>query len=259
MNTAAQTPRPLSKSAASNTGRPKRSPPERRNYKHTVRLSATENAALKLRAEQMGMRPAQFIRQVALTCLLPPPPLLQGEQQGPRPDRALLGPVAHPKQLTHSTLLGFFFVLVLFLVMALMVSTEAEGTDAPPAPEEDVSATPPEIPAPPAEAFAIPPAPSLLSPPSVIRPYIPSSIFDLETQISDLESDIFIMKLFGLGFAALVLLFLGPLRRGNTPPPPRESLREREIEVLLAALERQGAVLGNVGQVLADRIRPRAD
>ena len=205
----------------------------------------------------MGMRPAQFIRQVALTCLLPPPPLLQGEQPGPRPDRPLLGPVAHPKQLTPSTLLGFFFVLVLFLVMALMVSTEAEGTDAPPAPEKDVSATPPEIPAPLAEAFAIPPAPSLLSPPSVIRPYIPSSIFDLETQISDLESDIFIMKLFG--GAALVLLFLVSMLRGNTPPPPRESLREREIEVLLAALERQGAVLGNVGQVLADRIRPRAD
>ena len=283
MNTEARSAPPLSQEAATNIGWPERSPPGPRHYKLTVRLSAAENAAIKLRAIQMGMRTAPFIRQAALSC--PAPPLLQGEQHPPAPGRPLLGPVALPNQLPHTTtLVGFFFVLVLFLLMALLVSTEAEGTDAAPLTEEDVSAAPPEIPevidedfdeaTPPEisevidEDFGEPTHPEL--PEAIDEPYavpyfvppaarrrVPPSIFDLEKQISDLDTDIFIMSLSACG--AVALLFLVIILRGTAHPPPREYLREREIEVLLASLERQVAALIRADRVIAYPPHPRAD
>jgi hypothetical protein len=40
-----------------------------------VRVSAAEYAALKLKAEQMGVSPAQWLRLAALSRRLPPPPV----------------------------------------------------------------------------------------------------------------------------------------------------------------------------------------
>ena len=265
MNTEARSAPPLSQEAATNIGWPERSPPGPRHYKLTVRLSAAENAAIKLRAIQMGMRTAPFIRQAALSC--PAPPLLQGEQHRPAPGCPLLGPVALPNQLPHTTLVGFFFVLVLFLLMALLVSTEAEGTDAAPLTEEDVSATPPELPEAIAEDVSAthPELPEAIDEPYAVpyfvppaaRRRVPPSIFDLEKQISDLDTDIFIMSLSACG--AVALLFLVIILRGTAHPPPREYLREREIEVLLASLERQVAALIRADRVIAYPPHPRAD
>ena len=257
MNTENPPPATRSKTADSKTERPKRLPPERRNYKLNVRLSASESMTIKLRAEQMGMRPAQFIRQVALTCLLPSSPVLPSDEPAPRFER-LLDPIRRlpplRKQFTTPTLLGFLFVLVLFLVMAVLVSTEAEGTDPLP--------LPPEISEPIDEDFDEPPAPMpppKLYAPETPRPYLPPSIYQLDTQLSDLESDIFLLKLIGGGAGGILFLVLLSRAFAPRPPPSPVYLREREIEAVLAALERQGDVLGQVGQVLADRLRPRPE
>ena len=228
-------------------------PAGRRTYKVNVRLSAPEKAAITGRAAQMGMKPAQFMRCAALTCPLPTPP---------SPAPRLLAPGGGRQKFSPPTLLGFAFVLALFLAMALLVSTEAEGTNSAPATEEDVSPAPPEILAPSVEEAAEdlvpvrPPSP----PPAPSRPFsLPPSIYELSTQIADLKGDILLLKLVAAG--AGLILFIAVVGRvfSARPLPPLESPRDREIAALLTALEQQGDVLGNVGQVLAERLRPRPE
>lgn len=56
-------------------GRPKGDPAAVRVATIGVRISAAEYAALKLKAEQMGLSPAQWLRVAALSRRLPPPPV----------------------------------------------------------------------------------------------------------------------------------------------------------------------------------------
>jgi hypothetical protein len=56
-------------------GRPKGDPAAVRVTTIGVRVSAAEYAALKLKAEQMGVSPAQWLRLAALSRRLPPPPV----------------------------------------------------------------------------------------------------------------------------------------------------------------------------------------
>ena len=56
-------------------GRPKIDPAAVRRATIGVRVSAAEHAALRSRAEDMGMTPAQFLRSAALTRRLPSPPV----------------------------------------------------------------------------------------------------------------------------------------------------------------------------------------
>ena len=233
----------------SDTPTPSR-PAGRRTCKVNVRLSAPEKAAITGRAAQMGMKPAQFMRRAALTCPPPTPP---------RPAPRLLAPGGGRQKFSHPTLLGFLFVLALAVVMALLVSTEAEGTNSAHATEEPA---PPEIPAPSVEEPAEDLVPVRLpSPPPVpSRPFsLPPSIYELSTQISDLESDILLLKLVAAG--AGLILFIAVVGRvfSARPLPPLESPHDREIAALLTALEQQGDVLGKVGQVLAERLRPRPE
>ncbi len=65
-----QTPKPKSKG-----GRPKGDPAAVRVSTIGVRVSAKEYEALKAKAEQMGMTPAQWLREAALTRRLPSPPV----------------------------------------------------------------------------------------------------------------------------------------------------------------------------------------
>lgn len=56
-------------------GRPKGDPSAVRASTIGVRVSAEEYAALRAKAEQMGMTPAQWLREAALTRRLPSPPV----------------------------------------------------------------------------------------------------------------------------------------------------------------------------------------
>ena len=56
-------------------GRPKIDPAAVRSLTLGVRLSPAEYAALRERADQLGMKPGQFLRQAGLTRRLPPPPV----------------------------------------------------------------------------------------------------------------------------------------------------------------------------------------
>lgn len=56
-------------------GRPKGDPLAVRASTIGVRVSAEEYAALRAKAEQMGMTPAQWLRQAALSRRLPSPPV----------------------------------------------------------------------------------------------------------------------------------------------------------------------------------------
>ena len=56
-------------------GRPKGDPAAVRAETIGVRVSADEYAALKVKAEAMGMTPAQWLREAALTRRLPSPPV----------------------------------------------------------------------------------------------------------------------------------------------------------------------------------------
>ena len=56
-------------------GRPKIDPAAVRRSTIGVRVSAAEYAALRTRAEHMGLTPAQFLRHTALTRRLPSPPV----------------------------------------------------------------------------------------------------------------------------------------------------------------------------------------
>jgi hypothetical protein len=56
-------------------GRPKSDPDAVRVYRVNARLSAAEFAALSSKAEQMGMAPAQWLREAALSRRLPSPPV----------------------------------------------------------------------------------------------------------------------------------------------------------------------------------------
>jgi len=56
-------------------GRPKGDPTAVRTSTIGVRVSADEYAALKAKAEQMGMAPAQWLREAALSRRLPSPPV----------------------------------------------------------------------------------------------------------------------------------------------------------------------------------------
>ena len=238
-------------------------PAGRRNCKVNVRLSAPEKATIERRAAQTGMKPSQFMRRAALTCPLPSPP---------SPAPRLLAPGGGRQKFNPPPLLGFAFVLALAVAMALLVSTEAEGTNSAHAAEEDASPAPPEISEPTDAELNAPtpeiPAPSVeedpedlvpVPPPYIAPPYIAPPAYGLHSQISDLKSDILLMKLVAAG--AGLILFIAVVGRvfSARPLPPLESPRDREIEALLAALERQGAVLGNVGQVLAERLRVRSD
>ena len=146
----------------SDTPTPSR-PAGRRTYKVNVRLSAPEKAAITGRAAQMGMKPAQFMRCAALTCPLPTPP---------SPAPRLLAPGGGRQKFSPPTLLGFAFVLALAVAMALLVSTEAEGTNSAHAAEEDVSPASPEIPAPSVEEADadLMPAPLPIRLPSIAPP-----------------------------------------------------------------------------------------
>ncbi|MYZ51517.1 plasmid mobilization protein [Malikia spinosa] len=56
-------------------GRPKGDPAAVRASTIGVRVSADEYAALRTKAEQMGMTPAQWLREAALSRRLPSPPV----------------------------------------------------------------------------------------------------------------------------------------------------------------------------------------
>ena len=56
-------------------GRPKGDPDAVRIHRVNARLSAAELATLTAKAEQMGMTPAQWLREAALTRRLPSPPV----------------------------------------------------------------------------------------------------------------------------------------------------------------------------------------
>ena len=56
-------------------GRPKGDPAAVRTSTIGVRVSADEYAALRAKAEQMGMTPAQWLREAALSRRLPSPPV----------------------------------------------------------------------------------------------------------------------------------------------------------------------------------------
>jgi len=56
-------------------GRPKGDPAAVRASTIGVRVSADEYAALRAKAEQMGMTPAQWLREAALSRRLPAPPV----------------------------------------------------------------------------------------------------------------------------------------------------------------------------------------
>ena len=56
-------------------GRPKGDPAAVRASTIGVRVSADEYAALRSKAEQMGMTPAQWLREAALSRRLPSPPV----------------------------------------------------------------------------------------------------------------------------------------------------------------------------------------
>lgn len=56
-------------------GRPKSDPDAVRVHRVNARLSAAELAALTAKAEQMGMTPAQWLRESALSRRLPSPPV----------------------------------------------------------------------------------------------------------------------------------------------------------------------------------------
>ena len=56
-------------------GRPKGDPSAVRASTIGVRVSAEEYAALRARAEQMGMTPARWLREAALSRRLPSPPV----------------------------------------------------------------------------------------------------------------------------------------------------------------------------------------
>ena len=56
-------------------GRPKGDPDAVRVHRVNARLSAAELATLTAKAEQMGMTPAQWLREAALSRRLPAPPV----------------------------------------------------------------------------------------------------------------------------------------------------------------------------------------
>lgn len=56
-------------------GRPKGKPEDVRVSTIGVRVSVEEYADLRAKAEHLGMTPAQWLRQAALTRRLPPPPV----------------------------------------------------------------------------------------------------------------------------------------------------------------------------------------
>ena len=56
-------------------GRPKGNPDELRGSTIGVRVSAAEYAALRTKAEQMGLSPATWLREAALSRRLPSPPV----------------------------------------------------------------------------------------------------------------------------------------------------------------------------------------
>ena len=62
-------------------GRPKGDPAAVRASTIGVRVSADEYAALRAKAEQMGMTPAQWLREAALSRRLPSPPVPAANRQ----------------------------------------------------------------------------------------------------------------------------------------------------------------------------------
>ena len=62
-------------------GRPKGDPLAVRASTIGVRVSADEYAALRAKAEQMGMTPAQWLREAALSRRLPSPPVPAANRQ----------------------------------------------------------------------------------------------------------------------------------------------------------------------------------
>jgi hypothetical protein len=56
-------------------GRPKGDPNAIRIYRVNARLSASEHATLTAKADQIGMPPAQWLREAALSRRLPSPPV----------------------------------------------------------------------------------------------------------------------------------------------------------------------------------------
>ena len=62
-------------------GRPKGDPSAVRASTIGVRVSAEEYAALRAKAEQMGMTPAQWLREAALSRRLPSPPVPAANRQ----------------------------------------------------------------------------------------------------------------------------------------------------------------------------------
>ncbi len=56
-------------------GRPKRDPSTVRDYRINARFTHEEHAALRVKAERMGMTPAQWLREAALSRRLPLPPV----------------------------------------------------------------------------------------------------------------------------------------------------------------------------------------
>lgn len=62
-------------------GRPKGDPAAVRVHRVNARLSSAELATLTAKAEQMGMTPAQWLREAALSRRLPSPPVPAANRQ----------------------------------------------------------------------------------------------------------------------------------------------------------------------------------
>lgn len=62
-------------------GRPKGDPSARRSATIGVRVSASEYAALRAKAAQLRMTPAQWLREAALSRRLPSPPVVEINRQ----------------------------------------------------------------------------------------------------------------------------------------------------------------------------------
>ncbi|MGZ5199717.1 MAG: plasmid mobilization protein [Telluria sp.] len=62
-------------------GRPKGDPAARRSATIGVRVSASEYAALREKAAQLNMTPAQWLREAALSRRLPSPPVAEVNRQ----------------------------------------------------------------------------------------------------------------------------------------------------------------------------------
>lgn len=62
-------------------GRPRHAPGTVRDLTIGVRVTPTEHAALHAKAEKLGLSPAQWLREAALSRRLPPPPVPEINRQ----------------------------------------------------------------------------------------------------------------------------------------------------------------------------------